>query len=351
MASTSRDFSKYIYTPVETATAGYQEVERIQKSAKTGIDWPPIPCTDISEYIARIMPWEIVAILAQTHNGKTMLFDWLETKICTQLTSEDRKEEAIVHVSVEENLEAMSFYQHAKYLGVPVSDVASGFVPLEKLNWSFQKIVGVPVYRIADSMGNPDQEQPELYLSNIYRMIKELMDGKVIGSPVNVAAVFIDYLQALPLDPEVQRANEENKRRLQVRNDVYRLRRMTTHIGAPIFVNVQAKQHLEGARAPYRIPGMYDGEETASIAQRFDRIFCMWMPKNDYGVGTQLEGIGTVTDELSLIQCRKQRGGLPSGKIWPLKWDYNARELLSITGKTVAHREAEAAAARDYVGD
>jgi replicative DNA helicase len=159
--------------------------------------------------------------------------------------------------------------------------------------------------------------------------MQELQVGNVTGRPVKIAAVFVDYLQALPIEATTKL---EEQRRLQVRRDVYRLRSMTTHLEAPVIVGVQAKQKLDGANPPYLIPGTYDGEETSSIAQRFDRILSLWLPKTTYSVGKKVEGYddGRAVQEDSVwLKINKQRGGFPAGASYHLRVDYQRREFAS----------------------
>ena len=338
---------KYVYTPQETAMAGYKGAERAIENARFGIALPHIDGCDAGEYFAPLMPWEICAVLGQTHNGKTLFVDWWEHGICEQLAAEKR-DEVVVHVSLEESLEAMSFQQHARYLKCSPAEIAGGKIDLKRIEISVAKIATIPIYRIADSQEmQEDDEAPELYLTNVYRICKALVDGKVTGSPVKIAAIVLDYLQALPYDPETRKEAEEGKRRIQVRKDVYRLRKMTVHMGTPIIVNVQAKQKLEGATPPYYLPGMYDGEETSSIAQRFDRLISVWMPKTNYPIGSSISGVGDITDGLFYLKANKQRGGFPSGKSWACKWDFERHQLVSVFGKTMAERDADAE--RNYI--
>jgi len=330
MSDTKIDYSKHIYTPLETAKAGYDEAERIQNHTKTGIDMPFVHGCDLSSYFARVMPWEIVMVIGQSHNGKTLFSDWWENGMCEQLKAEKRDDEVVVHVSVEESLEAMSFQQHSKFSGIPVGDIASGIADLAKLRISTNQIAGVNIFRIADSALVED-DAPPLTLSNIYRILKALKNGDVTGTPTKIAAVWVDYLQALPIDDEVKRESYEKQRRLQVRSDVFRMRRMTVHLGAPVFCNVQAKQELGHPRHPFYIPTIYDGEETAAIAQRPDRILGVWMPKvSSFKVGENVSGIGVITEEMFYVRVNKQRGGFPSGKVFPLQWDYQKRTLSSL---------------------
>lgn len=340
------DFAKFIYTPLEVANAGFNASKAAKDAEGTGFNFPHIDGEDIGEYFARLLPFEVCAVQAQTHNGKTTFSDWWEHAICNQFKAENRKD-VLVHVSLEESLEAMSFYQHSKYLKESTDKIATGQIDLDRLKWSVTQVMGVDIFRIADSSQNQD-ETPELYLSNIYRMIRDLKDGKVTGDPVIIGGVFVDYLQALPYDPETRKENEDGKRRIQVRKDVYRLREMTVHLSAPVVVNVQCKQKLEGSNPPMMIPGIYDGEETSTIGQRFDRIISLWMPKNSYAIGSNIREVGDITEDGIYIKINKQRGGLRSGKSWSLKWDFENHNLISLYGKTVAEKEKYADSVRTY---
>lgn len=338
------DFSKYVYTPLEVANAGYNAAIAAKNADGSGFNFPHIEGEDIGEYFARLLPFEVCAVQAQTHNGKTTLVDWWEHTICKQFKTEERKD-VLVHVSLEESLEAMSFFQHARYLKEPTDLIATGKIDPERMKWSVTQVMGVDIYRIADSCKN-EEDSPELYLSNIYRMIRDLRDGKVTGDPISIGGVFLDYLQAMPYDPETRKENEDGKRRIQVRKDVYRLREMTTHLSCPIVICVQCKQKLEGANPPMMIPGIYDGEETSTIGQRFDRILSLWMPKNNYPIGSEIRDVGTISENGVFVKINKQRGGLRSGKCWSLKWDWIAHELLSVYGKTMAEKDEAASKVR-----
>lgn len=342
------DNAKYIYTPHEVGYAGYKAAQRAVENAQFGINLPHIDGCDAGEYFAPLMPWEVCAVIGQTHNGKTLFTDWWEAGICAQLRNQNRENEVIVHISLEESLEAMSFYQHAKILKVTPADIAGGKIDLKRIEFSMSQIDQINIFRIADSaeMRDDGDDMPELYLSNIYRIIRALVDGKVTGDPVKLAAVALDYLQAIPYDPETRKEQEDGKRRIQVRKDVYRLRQMTVHLACPIIVNVQAKQKLEGANPPFMIPGNYDGEESSSIAQRVDRIVSLWMPKNNYPIGADINNVGKITESALYLKVGKQRGGFPSGKSWPLEWDYANCSLQSVYGASVAER-----ASRTYPND
>ena len=229
----------------------------------------------------------------------------------------------------------MAFADYGRVLKQKPADFARGsFTDWAKMLWAKSQLDGVPVWRIADSADRP-KDAPELTLSNIYRAIQELVKGNITGETWKPAVVIVDYLQALPIDPEVKQAQHHEQRRLQVSADVFRLREMTKHLRCPIIVPLQAKQELAGENPPYKIPGLYDGMETSAIATRFDRMISLWMPKTTYTIGSTVSNKDktvalTVREDQAFLKVNKQRGGLPSGMVWELKVDYQTQEYMSV---------------------
>jgi hypothetical protein len=115
---------------------------------------------------------------------------------------------------------------------------------------------------------------------------------------------------------------------------------MTTHLKCPIIVPLQAKQTLDGNNAPFMIPGTYDGMETSTIATRFDRIVSLWMPKTTHLIGSTISNKEqTVNIQVKEDQCffkvNKQRGGLPAGRVWELRIDYESQSYYDVYHKAV----------------
>ena len=337
--------SNLIFTPHEVGVAGYKAAKRAIEYGDVGIPIK-ISGSDIGEYIAPLLPWEAIALQAQTHNGKTFFFDWLERETAKHLSAVGQEGD-IVHISHEESIEAMAFTEYGRLLDVLPARLARGeFKDLAKLEVAMQTIDRSRIWRIADSAGMDDEgedKQSLLTLSNVERLLTGMQEGQ-IADKRKVRLIVDDYLQAHPIDQE--NSKHEDKRRLQVRADVYKIRKMAKKLISPILVGIQCKQKLEGANPPYLIPGMYDGEETSSIAQRFDRIISLWMPKNDYPVGSaQYSGSGAarerafdVVEEMVFCKVNKQRGGLPAGKTFELRMDFAKREYVGKFGKPVGEK-------------
>ena len=170
-------------------------------------------------------------------------------------------------------------------------DLARGqFQNWDKLDNASIKVGNIPIYRIGHCLARPEYF-PDLYLSNLVRAIKFLQD-KLLDRKIVIAAIFVDYLQALPYDPETIKSKTENRRRLQVREDIYRTRYMAQLFNCPVVLLVQAKQNLTGSGDKrHYVPGIYDGEESSAIAQRTDRSVQLWMPKMNWPIGTMISAM------------------------------------------------------------
>ncbi|MCP4139579.1 MAG: hypothetical protein GY755_04710 [Chloroflexi bacterium] len=327
--------AKRIKSPIELGTIGHNAAKKAAESKETGI---PLPLDFenkngklLSEYFAPLLPWEICAIQAQTSNGKTMFKDWWIDRTVEHFEKQ-KLDKIIIDVHLEETLEQVAFSKFSKMSGTKTAEFARGdYKDFDGLKMMASKVGEIPVWHIGVSAEDAD-DAPDLTLSNIFRAIMALKNGELTGSEWNIGLVSVDYLQVLPFDNEVTRQKMENQRRLQVARDVNILRAMTTKIESPILAPLQAKQDLRGVVEPYHIPQMYDGQETSTIAQRFDRILSLWMPSSTHPnlLGSTIDGKEEsvqVGPNNMFLQVTKQRGGLPKGEKWHFGWDFKKYEI------------------------
>ena len=315
-----------IYTPQQVATYGMTAVQNARDNALRGLG---INIAEIRDYFAPVMPGQVCAIVAQTSHYKSGFLHFVEHQAAQQLIQENRENEILIHVSVEECVEEQAFLEFARESDEDPGKLARGQVQdWNKLMAAAIRVGNVPIYRIGDSLARAE-DMPKLYMSNMIRSIKTLAEDVLDWKP-KVAGLFFDYLQAFPIDPEIGKTSTDIQRRLQVRSDIFRLRQAAAYFKAPVYVAVQAKQHLDGAHPPIMLPGIYDGEESSSIAQRCDRVISLWMPKLTHSVGTRIqEGAFdfTVEENILWLKVCKQRGGLPSGKAWMCRIDFRSNTI------------------------
>lgn len=321
-----------VYTPPEVVTYGKQAIDESKKNERRGLD---VGIADVRDYFAPLRPGQMAILLAQTSNYKTGMIHYLETVAARQLDRQNRNE-ILIHVSVEENIEEQAFLLLGRELGESAGDLARGKVQdWSRLDQAAIKIGSIPIYRIGESLARAD-DFPNLTVSNMIRAIDALRSGKVTSKKYTVAGIFFDYLQAFPFDEEIAKGGSRlDQRRLQVRSDVYRLRQAAAYFNCPVWVAVMAKQKLDGAVGQLMIPGIYDGKEASEIAERADRVVSQWMPKMTYPLGTEVKHNGkflfTVEEDLLMIKVLKQKPGLPSGKSWLCKIDFSTNEIAPVT--------------------
>lgn len=335
--SSKTDFPHAVYTPQEAAAIAVQAVERVETQRTRGIGFPISP---IDEYFAPLLPGQLAVVLAQTSNYKSSFMRFWERKAALQLMAEGRDDECIIHVSTEEVIEEQVFVELSRLSGDKIGDLARGEVQdWKQLQKAAIEVGKIPIYRIGDSLARPE-DTPNLYLTNMLRAIEALISGQVMGRPIKPALMVFDYLQAFPIDPEVRTTEIQGQRRLQVRNDIYHLRRASVQFDCPVVVGVQAKQQLGGAPGTnMQIPGMYDGEESSSIAQRADRMLSLWMPARTHLIGEEIQHKDTrfeVTENLLWMRVLKQRGSLPAGKAWVCGIDHGKNEVYPMDLRTVS---------------
>jgi replicative DNA helicase len=325
---TTQDFTQAVFTPQQSVQLAVRAVEKVETQRVRGINFPISP---IDEYIAPLLPGQVLSLIAQTSHYKSSFMRFWEREAAYQLMSEKRDDEAIIHVSVEEVVEEQVLTELARESGDKVGDLTRGQVQdWAKLRSAAVRVGHIPIYRIGESLAMTD-DVPNLYLSNMIRALKALVNGDVLGKQVNPALLVFDYLQAFPIDPEVRSSEIKNQRRLQVRNDIYRLRKAAARFNCPVIVGVQAKQQLSGASGQnFLAPGMYDGEESSSIAQRSDRILSLWMPARTHIVGewlTHKDLNFQANEDLLWLRVLKQRGSLPAGKTFALQIDHDRNDV------------------------
>lgn len=322
------DPKEAVYTPDEASQYAIEAIERIRDSKRRSAK---LDIAMIRDYFSPVLPGQVTAIIAQTSHYKSSFMHFWERKIAHQLVAEGREDEAIIHVSVEECVEEQSFLFLANETGEESGKLARGEVQdWDRLLAASVKIASIPIYRVGDSLARAE-DMPNLYLSNMRKAIEKLTSGEITGEPIKPAAIFFDYLQAFPFDPETKTADLKDQRRLQVREDIYRLRLAAAYFKCPVIVGVQAKQELnQKSKGNMDMPGMYDGEESSAIAQRCDRLITLYMPAKNHSVGDYIRFANRdlqIEENMLFVKIAKQRGGLPSGQMWLCRIDFARNEI------------------------
>lgn len=312
-----------IYTPPEVATLGIQAIERMAANQHRAI---PLDIVGLRDYFAPLLPGEMCIVQAQTSNFKSGLMDIWSHQVATQLKRQGR-DEVVLFIATEDTIESQAFMQLARASGEDAGQLARGLAQnMESIQCAALQIGTIPIFRVGDSMAR-DLGWEHFFLTNIFKAVDQVIGGSVTGRKLKLGAIFADYLQTIAGDP----SDAQDVRRLQVRSDVLRLRSAAVRYDCPLVLGVQAKQELSGApSSSLYIPGVYDGMETSTIATTAERVLSLWMPKMTHRIGQEVvhgDLRFTVKENSLFVRVCKQRGRLPSGKIFQCVIDFRTNEI------------------------
>lgn len=296
------------------------------------------PIREIAEEfpIPPLLPGKVVVNGGKSHNGKSEWQDFWKDDSAKRINAANRKQDIIVSVLAEDAVEeamAVTLMKELERTG------EKGTIATEDgLLTMSTRLYGVPVYFIGYSISRPGAKV-EACMSNVERAIFRIIERRKDQKKDTVVnSLFLDYLQAMPLDREVMSAVIDKRRNLQVAADMQALRRIGRRVPCPVVCASQAKEELKHHPGPnMQIPGLLDMGETKVIGDHCDSNFGLWMPKTDLPWGEVVEHGKTnplryrVVTELMWMRCNKQRGfdpftlqRLPANKSWPLKIDFSS---------------------------
>jgi hypothetical protein len=323
---------RLVVTPAELGSLGVHTIRAIYNERDRLM---PLLLPGMDGYFAHLEPGSLTAIIAQTHNGKSWFMRrWAERMLC-HLQSVNR-DEVVVWVDTEISAEYLALSAVARKAGISYAELLDSRSGLDvgALVRASADIAGLPLYTIATRADTGAGSVVDVTLTNIRNGLRLLRDGKIDGTPRRVAAVFVDYLQSLPYDPEVKKGGQlENQRRLQVSRDVDTCRYIGAELNCPVILGVQAKQDCAptAVMKALALPGVYDGQETANIGQRPDRILSLSVGARNFPVGSVRDWRGQnvrIDDHQMFVQVLKQRGdGLPAGAVFGYMLDSKADPL------------------------
>ena len=318
---------RHIVTPAELGVLGVQAVQRLHDNRERLM---PMGLPGMENYFVPLEPGSLTIVQAQTHNGKSWFMNRWMRRMIKYLQSRNR-DEVIVWVDTEVSADYLAMNRVSAESGIGYREIVyKQGLDMKALLRAAAAVAGVPLYTIATRLG---RDGSEIHLTNIRKGLDMLEKGQVDGTPRKIAAVFIDYLQSLPLDPVVRKERDIDKqRRLQVSRDVDTCRVIGSQFDCSVILGVQAKQtpEMTAMWKALHLPSMYDGQETANIAQRADRIISLSVAARNFPLGTNLEYRNeqiTVVENLMFVGVLKQRGdGFPAGHVFAYMLDNNATD-------------------------
>lgn len=276
----------------------------------------PIP--ELQHYFHPVYPGEQFTLVAESHNFKSGWMDYWAS-FAAQTMPQDRRA-VIIKINTEDAIESLVLSELSRNQAGDLDALSEGRIDDLEKYVSAEVVAGaLPIVHIGESLGMDDSNANQLYLSNIARLI-DVVRTDYFAEPVEIAAIFVDYIQALPFDPELKGNNIEQTRRLQVMQDENRIRRMAKYFRCPVVVAAQSRELKHGDNK-LCMPAFYDIQETTYVSQHTDRLAAIALPKMSGRVGDIIEYGGvtsTITENQLWIKCLKQKRYKNVGASFPL---------------------------------
>lgn len=277
----------------------------------------PIP--ELQYYFHPVFPGEQATIQAESHNFKSGWIDFWASYAARTLPGDKRS--VIIKINTEDAVESLVLSELAKHGAGNLDELSEGRISDPERYITAEVEAGsLPIIHIGESLGMDDSNASQLYLSNIARLI-DMVRKDYFAEQVEIAAIFVDYIQALPIDPEVKKSNIEQTRRLQVMQDENRVRRMAKYFKCPVVVAAQSREMDRGKSNKLYMPGFFDIQETTFVSQHTDRLAAIALPKMNGRIGELIEYGGvtfTVAENQLWIKCEKQKRYKNVGASFPL---------------------------------
>jgi hypothetical protein len=299
---------------------GIQAVKDHQEFMRTNSHMAlKFPIPELQYYFHPVFPGEQQTIQAESHNFKSGFIDFWASYAAQTLPQDKRA--VIIKINTEDAVESLVLSELAKHGAGNLDDLSEGRVnDIEKYVSAEIEAGALPIIHIGESLGMDDSNASMLYLSNIARLI-DVVRTDYFAEPVEIAAIFVDYIQALPIDPEVKKSSIEQTRRLQVMQDENRIRRMAKYFKCPVVVAAQSRELERGKANRLYMPGFFDIQETTFVSQHTDRLSAIALPKMNGRIGELIEYGGvtfTIAENQMWIKCEKQKRYKNVGASFPL---------------------------------
>jgi len=269
----------------------------------------------LQEIMPNQYPGEVAMIQAKSFEGKsTVIKAW--AAICEQDVTSKAKSALTGLISHEDTAETSAEQQIERY------GSKMGYVSSQMLY-------------VGRSFGMLPEDIADLHMSNIARVLLYAQNEQ-FAEKKHFSALFYDYIQRTPPDPERRTMGRGDQMRFQMRDDVTRLCNAAVTFKCPVVFASQST--LKATYTPYSaempIPGPGDTDEAKEIYQIPDRAYGLWKVSQKYPTpGTMIESGAwkfQSAPDLFFLWCEKFRyyqpikdkpRYAPIGRVFPIKID------------------------------
>lgn len=312
----------FLRTPAESSTQFVNYVRWTGQASR--LDYGCI----LDRFLTPPLPGDYITIMARPGHKKTALMVSLAKRYARQIVERNANNEVILYATWDEAVENIEGYLHAGLGGFNSGDVAWGKVnPDRAIEASIQRVSTMsPLWIWGVSIMDNDKNKPPFTADWLFETIQALhYDYKL-----SVKALFLDYLQIIPVPDERNRTDQVTAASKSAKS-------LAKEIGCPVFAGVQAGRAVDSRGE--KIPEWSDAQHASAIEQDSTKQLALAHPAKIHDLGDKID-IGKysyeIDDNLTIVRILKQRGERGAGtfgvNIDPVNLEISdARPLYKIT--------------------
>jgi hypothetical protein len=291
------DIGKNVYSPKRIKELTWSVVaDRITypgKGIATGIE-------ALDKVVLPMRPGEVIGILGYTSNFKTGLMNNMAHFHAKRIRDENLDNQIVIRFDWEMAVEEQGVIDLARITQVDASKMMKGQMSLDeydRLKIAADERERLPLWLVGHS-SEGHERRPRLSMDDVHRSLEFIVD-KLKLEPV---LVLIDYLQ------RVRRLKKEMRESyMDIVDDT---KDIAIDFHCPTMLGCQSGRKVKSRT--WRMPRADDAQETSNFEQTIDKGMAVWMPKNDFPVGT-MKTFGArhyeITKNMLLINLFKQKFG------------------------------------------
>jgi replicative DNA helicase len=295
-----------IYTPAEIGALGTEYLEYRRANKDSGI---PLYIPSVDKDLIPLLPGELVTVIGRPGNGKTgFMMRWARER-ARWLARNGKADRIVLYATYEQHIEDLHAFHVAAEKRMSITDMSRGNLKdseFEQARLAGAARVNLPLWFIGHSMKRR-KKRPVISVTNLALALAELEAWSEEKYTIDV--VFIDYLQRIPFDGQVE------GKAIATSEILDRLKDGALAFGAPFVVGVQARREVDQRQIP--IPGLDDGQWTSNIEQASDKVFSLVRPSR-YRKDGELFGDNVLVQGHTqmLVSLLKQKLGIDNRAYW-----------------------------------
>ena len=303
----------FMKNPAQTSADFINYVDLASTAGKLGYG------CKLDEMLTPALPGDYISIMARPGNKKSTFMAALAKRYAMDIKAAG-SDDVVIYATWDEAVENIEGYIAAGFGHYSAGDIAWGRVTREQAaSANVDRVTKLSqLYVWGVSIMDKEHGKPLFTADWLFKTVQELKHRE----GVNVRALFLDYLQIIPVQGE-------NNRTAQVSEASKAAKALAKDIGCPVFAGVQAGRQADSRED--NIPNWSDAQHASQIEQDSTKQLALMSPVKyldneslallQAGKPEMIEkkGVGgkfyEVNDDLTIVRILKQRGARGAGTV------------------------------------